>query len=207
MTDDVPWLRVFRRRFAAPTPCVFLDRDGVLCVERGYIADPDHVALERGAGDLLIEARVEGYALVCVTNQGGIGRGALSWGQYQAVQDRVALKLFYASWGVSLDAVALCPNHPEGVAPYRGDHPWRKPAPGMLLAAADALNLDLAASVMIGDSPRDLAAAKAAGLKRAMLVETGHGAGKRSEVEALAEDGFAVEIHADPAAAAAALAR
>ena len=202
-----PWLRLYRARFAAPTPALFLDRDGVLCVERGYIADARDVALERGAADLAMAGRVAGYALVCVTNQGGIGRGVVRWTQHQAVQDRLALKLFIASWGVTLDALALCPMHPEGVGDLRGDHDWRKPRPGMLLAAAEALNLDLAASVIIGDSARDLAAGRAAGLKRGLLVQTGHGLRDSAVAEALAGEDFAVEIHADPAAAALALSR
>jgi len=202
---SAPWLRVYRSRFDAPTPCLFLDRDGVLCVERGYIANPDDVALERGAAQLAIAGRVAGFALVCVTNQGGIGRGAVSWIQHQAVQDRLALKLFYASWGATLDALALCPMHPDGVGDLRGDHAWRKPRPGMFLAAAEALNLDLRASVLVGDSARDLAAARAAGLKRGLLVLSGHGRRDRPAAEALATADFAVGVHADPAAAALAL--
>jgi len=194
------WLRLHRGRFAAPAACLFLDRDGVVCVERGYIADPAAVVLETGAVALMTTARARGYALVCVTNQGGIGKGVVSWRDYQAVQDRITGLL--AARGLAFDAVALCPAHPDGVGPLRCDHAWRKPQPGMLRAAAEALNLDPPRSVIVGDSARDLCAGRAAGLRHGALTLTGHGPRDSAAAAALATRDFAVRIVAHPGEAA-----
>lgn len=194
------WLRLHRGRFAAPAACLFLDRDGVVCVERGYIADPAAVALETGAVALMTAARAQGYALVCITNQGGIGKGVVSWRDYQAVQDRISGLL--AVRGLAFDAVALCPTHPDGVGALRGDHDWRKPRPGMLRAAAEGLNLDLIRSAIVGDSVRDLEAGRAAGLLQGALTLTGHGPRDSAAAAALATPDFAVRIVAHPGEAA-----
>ncbi|MEM6491511.1 MAG: HAD-IIIA family hydrolase, partial [Pseudomonadota bacterium] len=162
-------------------------------------ADPDQVVLERGVVDLLIAARAHGYALVCVTNQSGIARGLIPWRAYQAVQDRIAGLL--AMRGLGFDAVALCPMHPDGTGALRGEHPWRKPGPGMLDAARDALNLDLSRSLIVGDAARDLEAGRAAGLPRGALALTGHGRRDRAAAEALARDGFAVSVVDHPGGA------
>jgi len=139
-----------------------------------------------------------------VTNEGGIGKGAVSWRAYQAVQDRIAGLL--AVQGLDFDAVALCPMHPDGVGELRGAHDWRKPGPGMLLAAADALNLDLRRSLIVGDSARDLEAGRAAGLPQGALTLTGHGARDSAAAAALAGPDFAMRIVAHPGEAATLLA-
>jgi D-glycero-D-manno-heptose 1,7-bisphosphate phosphatase len=159
---------------------VFLDRDDTLIANRtvtastahpGDLFDPALVQLLPGAAAgcrLLSEA---GFALVVVSNQGAVARGRCSIEEVEATNDRVRELL--AREGVSLAGIYYCPHHPKGtVAPWNAEHPWRKPAPGMLLAAAEDLRLDLGRSWMIGDAERDIEAALAAGIpaRRAILV-------------------------------------
>ena len=81
--------RVFREPFALPTPALFLDRDGVLIEDRHHLSDPAHVALCRGAYQLLQEARTHGWPVVVITNQSGIARGYFQWDSYEQVTDRL----------------------------------------------------------------------------------------------------------------------
>ena len=140
---------------------VFLDRDGTIIVDRGYLADPDGVALLPGAVTALRTLRARGYALVVVSNQSGIARGLIRPDEHARVAARVVELL--ASEGVPLDAAYYCPHGPDdGCA-------CRKPAPGMLRQAAEAHCIDLTASLMVGDKASDLEAGRAAGCKTAFL--------------------------------------
>jgi D-glycero-D-manno-heptose 1,7-bisphosphate phosphatase len=165
---------------------VFLDRDGVLNEgvrdpETGFRESPLTVADVRllpSAVAALGKLADAGYALVCVSNQPAAAKGKVTVKQLLAVHERV-LELL-ASDGVRLDASLLCPHHPQGlVAELSGACDCRKPAPGMLLDAADALGLDLARSWMLGDTDADMAAGKAAG-SRTVLIEYPGSTHKRS---------------------------
>jgi D-glycero-D-manno-heptose 1,7-bisphosphate phosphatase len=113
--------------------------------------------------------------LVVVTNQSGIARGLYREAEYRAFTAAMLGRL--ADRGVEIAAVYQCPYHPtEGLGPYRRDHPWRKPNPGMLTDAARALDLDLAASVLVGDGARDIAAARRAGVGAAVRIAPPHAA-------------------------------
>lgn len=154
---------------ARSRPALFLDRDGTLIENIDYLSDPDRVHLFAGATEVLRRFRDAGHALVLVTNQSGIGRGLFGWPEYDAVAARVRDRL--AADGVFLDAEMVCGHDPEEGTTCG----WRKPAPGMLLEAARLLDLDLAASLVVGDRLSDLEAGAAAGLNRFAHVATGHG--------------------------------
>ena len=188
---DHVWVRTLGVRSHNHRPALFLDRDGVIIVERHYLSRPDDVALIDGAAATIAAARAHGVAVVIVTNQSGIGRGKFGWPDYRACEDRMLAIL--AHGGATVDMILACPHHPSGARPpYDVDHPWRKPSPGMLLAARDQLNLDLAMSNLVGDKASDIEAARAAGLPRAVHVATGHGRDERAAALALSRPGFDV---------------
>src|SRR5690606_22382153 len=120
--------------------------------------------------------RDAGHALVIVTNQSGIGRGLYAWEDYDAVAAR--LRDLLAAEGIAVDAEYACGHAPEAACG------WRKPAAGMIRAAADTLGLDLGRSLMAGDKYLDIEAAAAAGLPRAAHVLTGQGRRDRDAVAA-----------------------
>ena len=159
-------------------PGLFLDRDGTLMEDPGYVSDPNQVQLIPGAVGALKRFRAAGYALVVVTNQSGIGRGLYGWDDYEAVAAR--FDSLFAADGVAFDAVLACAHAPDENPPCT----WRKPAPGMIHEAAALLALDLKGSLLVGDKLSDLQAAEAAGLPRAFHVETGQGTRERAAVGA-----------------------
>jgi len=148
---------------------LFLDRDGVVNEEVGYLHRTEDVRWVAGIVSLCITAQSLGYKLVVVTNQSGIARGLYSVEQFQSLMTWMRAEL--ARHGISIAGVYHCPYHPEhGIGEYKREHEDRKPGPGMLLRAARELNLDLAQSILVGDRCSDLAAAHAAGLRRAFLL-------------------------------------
>lgn len=163
-------------------PALFVDRDGTLIENVPYLADPDGVRPLAGAREAIASFRAAGYLVIMVTNQSGVARGLCSIEQYRAVEGRV-IDLFGAG---AIDAVYACPYHPAGQAPFAGEHPWRKPRPGMLLAATERFGLDLDRSLMVGDSLSDIQAGAEAGARWLVHTSTGHGVAERPAVEAFA---------------------
>jgi heptosyltransferase II len=157
-------------------PAVFLDRDGVLLDLVPYLHEPDEVRLSPGAGVALRGLRDAGLPFVVVTNQSAVARGMLD----RAGLHRVHLRMLHLldAEGVRPLGIEFCPHHPE----HDGPCDCRKPSPGMLLRAAHRFDLDLARSVMVGDSPSDLEAGRRAGC-RTLLARTGYG---RETEEAIA---------------------
>jgi D-glycero-D-manno-heptose 1,7-bisphosphate phosphatase len=193
LTEDLLWRDVRVQPFASPAPALFLDRDGVIIEEREYISDPEEVELMPGVPELIRAARALGFAVVEITNQAGIARGYFGWHEFLQVENRVEQIL--SGRQVSLDAVFACPFHPQGQPPYRGaNHPWRKPNPGMLLEAAQRLNLNLRQSVLVGDKVADQEAARAAGLAYGIHVLTGHGQAHQEAARAMDSEEFPVHI-------------
>lgn len=140
---------------------MFLDRDGTMIDDVGYIADPSAVRLLDGAADALRAFAELGFAVVVVSNQSGVGRGMFGLDTVWAVDAEMRRR--FAAEGAHIDASYYCPHHPgDGCA-------CRKPAPGMLLDAVEALDLDLARSWMIGDRESDLGAGRAAGCRVAAV--------------------------------------
>jgi histidinol-phosphate phosphatase family protein len=140
---------------------LFLDRDGTLIVDVGYPRSADDVQLIPGAAEALRTLQNR-YALVVISNQSGIARGIITPEQAAAVHDRFTQ--LFAAEGVQFTGSYYCPHGPDDGCRCR------KPAPGLLLDAARDLDLDLAASVMIGDKPSDLEAGRAAGCRASLLA-------------------------------------
>ena len=150
-------------------PALFLDRDGVINQEIGFLHRSEDVRWVEGIFSLAKIARRAGYRLVVVTNQSGIARGLYTTEDFHALMRWISAE-FHAH-GAPLDAVYHCPYHPEhGTGEWKREHEDRKPGPGMLLRAANDLGLDLARSLLVGDRCSDVAAANAAGLRQAFLV-------------------------------------
>lgn len=157
-------------------PALFLDRDGVLNVEVDYLHDPRDLIMIPGGAAVIAECNRRGVPVVVVTNQAGIGRGLYDGAACASVNRAIAEELARA--GATVDGWYFCPHVPDaGCA-------CRKPRPGMLRAAAEALAIDLGRSVLVGDKTSDLEAARAVAA-RAVLVRTGHG--REAERRLLAE--------------------
>jgi D-glycero-D-manno-heptose 1,7-bisphosphate phosphatase len=155
---------------------IFIDRDGTLCEEVGYVNHVDRVRLLPNSAAAIRKANDAGYQTVVVTNQAGVARGYFSESLVDLVHDRVRLML--ADSGARLDGIYYCPHHPEVGAPaYRKVCDCRKPSPGMLLRARDEMGIDLPSSYMIGDSVRDIEAGRRV-LATTILVLTGYGRGE-----------------------------
>ena len=147
---------------------IFLDRDGTLIEDPGYLSHPEQVNLLDGAAEALVELRAMGYKLIIVSNQSAVARGILTEQDLDEIHDR--LRQLLTEKGAYLDQIYYCPYHPDGVVPkYRKESDWRKPNPGMLLAAADQMNIDLSQSWSIGDSSRDVEAGLRAGCKTILI--------------------------------------
>jgi D-glycero-D-manno-heptose 1,7-bisphosphate phosphatase len=168
---------------------LFLDRDGVVNEEVGYLHRVEEVRFVEGIFSLCRTAMRLGYRLVVVTNQAGIARGYYTEADFELLMAwmREALR----AEGIELDAVYHCPFHPEhGVGRYKREHEDRKPGTGMLRRATREFGVELAESVMVGDRCSDIAAANSAGLRQAFLISGTERAGCGGEyvgVESLAE--------------------
>lgn len=142
---------------------LFLDRDGVINVDHGYVCSPARTEFMDGIFELVAAANRGGIVVVVATNQAGIARGYYTEADFQAYMDWMRGE--FGRHAARLDAVYYCPHHPDaGVGGYRRECGCRKPAPGMLLDARRDLGLDLATSWLIGDKPSDLEAGRAAGV-------------------------------------------
>ncbi len=148
-------------------PAIFLDRDGTLIVETGYLHEPEKVELIPCAGEAVQQLAEGGFELFIVTNQAGIGRGHYTEEQMHAVNERVAGE--FAKFGVAFRKIYFAPEAPD--QPSRN----RKPSPQMLLDAQDEFGIDLAASYMVGDKVSDIECGWNAGVKCSVLVRTGYG--------------------------------
>ena len=129
---------------------LFLDRDGVINVEKHYLHKIEDFEFIPGIIEVMRQYQQEGYALVVVTNQSGIGRGYYTEEAFWQLTEWMNQSL--AVYGVIIDGVYFSPYHPEkGVGEYRRESDCRKPGPGMLLKAAEEMELDLGASMLLGD--------------------------------------------------------
>ena len=154
-------------------PAVFLDRDGTMIEERGYLDRLELVSPFPYTAEAIRMLRAAGYAIVVVTNQAGVARGFFDEAFVRRVHAH--LDALLAPHDAVPDAYYYCPHHPEGVVDaYRRACACRKPAPGMIHAAAADLGLDVARSFVVGDKWLDVGLANQAGA-RGILVRTGYG--------------------------------
>lgn len=152
---------------------VFLDRDGTLNEEVGYLDSLTKLAILPGAVEAVRLINQAGFLAIVITNQSGIARGFFDETFVHNVHERLQA-LFHAQ-GAVIDAFYYCPHHPtEGRGPYLMPCSCRKPSPGLLLQAAEEWNIDLESSFMVGDTPKDIEAGHRAGCK-GIFVLTGHG--------------------------------
>ncbi|QPB43696.1 D-glycero-beta-D-manno-heptose 1,7-bisphosphate 7-phosphatase [Rodentibacter haemolyticus] len=150
---------------------VFLDRDGTLNVDYGYVHEIDNFKFIDGVIDTLRELKAMGYLLVLVTNQSGIARGYFSEDQFLQLTEWMDWSL--AEQGVDFDGIYYCPHHPNGKGEYKENCDCRKPKSGMLLQAIQELEIDPQRSIMVGDKIDDLKAGIGAMVKTNVLVRTG----------------------------------
>ena len=154
-------------------PAVFLDRDGTVNVEVHYLSQPEQLELLPTVPETIAMLNESGIPVVVVTNQAGIARGYFPEHRLDAVHER--LRTMLADHHARIDGIYYCPHHPSaGLGRYKINCDCRKPMPGMLIRAAQDLDLDLSKSLMIGDRDSDLQAGATAGCLTA-LVRTGYG--------------------------------
>lgn len=143
---------------------VFLDRDGVLNEERGFITSAAEFLLRDGVAEALAELAERDFARIVVTNQSGVARGLISLEALQEIHAKLR-----AESGDGIDALYFCPHHPqEGASPC--SCACRKPSPGMLLRAAQDHGIELERSWLVGDAPRDIEAGQRAGCRTICVV-------------------------------------
>jgi D-glycero-D-manno-heptose 1,7-bisphosphate phosphatase len=158
---------------------LFFDRDGVIVEEVNYLHRVEDLRLIPGAAAAISRANARSIPVVMVTNQSGVGRGYYDWPAFAKLQEELLLRLGREDAEVNM--VMACGYHKDALSAYQiENHPWRKPNPGMLNAAANDLGLDLSRSWLIGDALSDIDAARNAGLAGAVHVLTGHGARDRA---------------------------
>lgn len=149
-------------------PALFLDRDGVINVDHGWVGTRDRFEFMPGALDAIGAASDAGWHVFVVTNQSGIARGHYTEADFAALSDWMLGEIRAA--GGTVDDLRYCPTHPEAPLPaYRKESDFRKPGPGMILELLARWELDKARCVMIGDQPTDLEAASGAGIRAALF--------------------------------------
>jgi len=145
------------------SPALFLDRDGVINIDRAYVYRQVDFEFVDGIFELCRYAKKLGYLIFVVSNQAGIGRGFYTEQEFLKLTDWMCG--VFNTEGIVIDKVYFCPSHPEhGIGKYKMDSPFRKPRPGMILQAAEEFNVDLARSVLVGDKKTDIQAGVAAGV-------------------------------------------
>ncbi len=152
---------------------IFLDRDGTINVEVGYLDSEDKLSILPEAYEAVRRINESGPKAIVVTNQAGVAKGLFSEDFVRRIHEEISTRL--SQRGASIDGFYYCPHHPtEGREPYRRVCACRKPEPGLLLQAARDFDIDLARSYMIGDRYRDIETAHRVGAK-GVLVLTGYG--------------------------------
>lgn len=148
---------------------MFLDRDGVINIDHGYVHRKEEFEFVDGIFDLVAAAKKAGYLVIIVTNQAGIGRGYYTELEFHNLMEWVLEQ--FAMKAAAIDKVYFCPDHPEyGIGKYRRNSHFRKPGPGMILQAAEELSVDLGRSIIVGDKTSDVEAGVAAGVGTSLLL-------------------------------------
>lgn len=160
--------RLSRQEKCQPSRAIFLDRDGTINVERGYLLHPADIELNPTAGEAMRILNELNILTIVITNQAAIDKRLLSLEQFEIISDKLWEDL--SAVGAHFDALYYCPHSPE-ITP---DCHCRKPKPGLILQAAKDFNIDLPSSFMIGDKLTDIEAGHASGCKTILLL-SGHG--------------------------------
>jgi len=152
---------------------VFLDRDGTINEEVGYLSRIEELKIYENAAEAIRLVKEKGFLAIVITNQSGVARGYFTEEFIITVHNKI--NEYLNARGTSLDALYYCPHHPKyGNEHYRKECPCRKPEPGLLLMAAEDFNIDLKSSYVIGDMLRDIDTARRVGAK-GVMVKTGYG--------------------------------
>ncbi|MGL9724111.1 D-glycero-beta-D-manno-heptose 1,7-bisphosphate 7-phosphatase [Sodalis sp. (in: enterobacteria)] len=168
---------------AQSVSAIFLDRDGTINADNGYVHEIDDFQFIDGVIEAMQELKKMGFALVVVTNQSGLARGLFSEEQFMRLTEWMDWSL--ADRDVDLDGIYFCPHHPQAaVEALRQECDCRKPKPGMLLDAQRHLHIDMASSYMVGDKLDDMLAGKAAGVGTGVLVRSGKAVTEQSSAAA-----------------------
>ena len=150
-------------------PALFLDRDGVVNREIGYLCKPEQVEFTAGIFELCRYAQARSYKLIIITNQSGIARQLYSEADFHSLMQWMSDEFLRAR--VRVDGYYFCPHHPEhGIGPYRRECADRKPQPGMILQASRDHGIDLIRSILVGDRCSDIQAGAAAGISNLILL-------------------------------------
>lgn len=152
-----------------PKQGIFLDRDGVVCREKGYIISPEQLEIYPFAGEAVAALKQAGWTVFIITNQSGISRGMLTEDDLHHIHQRLMAR-------IPIDKIYYCPHHPDGKKdlPYAVSCDCRKPQAGMIFRAASENHIDLRRSYLVGDRASDILAGQKAGLTT-VLVRTGCG--------------------------------
>ncbi len=152
---------------------VFLDRDGTINEDVGYLSRLEDLKIYENAAEAIRLIKQKGFLAIVITNQSGVARGFFSEDFIVTVHNKI--NEYLKAHGTSLDALYYCPHHPRyGNEQYRKECSCRKPQPGLLIKAAEDLDIDLKNSYVIGDMPRDMDIARRVGAK-GVMVRTGYG--------------------------------
>lgn len=164
-----------RKQISVPSAkmarALFLDRDGVINHDYGYVHRQEDFDLVPGIFELCLKAIDAGYLLIVVTNQAGIAKGIFEEADFYSISDH--MKMLFQAEGISFADIYYSPFHKDAtISKFRAEHITRKPHPGLFFEAALDHNISLQDSVVIGDNLTDLQAGKAAGIRRLFLHET-----------------------------------
>lgn len=148
---------------------LFLDRDGIINVDHGYVYQKENFEFVEGIFDVCLDAQKKGYMLIVITNQSGIGRGKYSVEQFKQLSNWMTEQ--FKAKNIVIADVYFCPHHPtNATSEYLKVCTCRKPQPGLILKAAEKYQIALSESVFIGDKVSDMKAAIAAGIKNRILL-------------------------------------
>ena len=187
------WAEKITRKKFFNTPCLFLDRDGVLIDWKNSLMKISEAKIIKGCEKIIKECNNKDIPVILITNQGGIGIGLHSWKDFALIQKKLLNQLLKKN--TKVDGVIACAHHPYAKGNlHHLNHPCRKPNGGMFLIAKKLFNLDLKNSWMIGDKINDLKAAFSKGLKGGFLVMTGYGKEEEEKLSQVPRKNFIVKI-------------
>ena len=148
-------------------PAIFLDRDGVLCEEKGYITSLDQLNIFPYTAECVRHIHEKGFLAICITNQSAVARGMISESNLVQMNQYLIEK-------IGLDDLYYCPHHPKGIGPYRCICDCRKPQIGLIKRAVKQYDIDLSQSYMVGDRASDILCGERAQIQT-VLLESGYG--------------------------------